>query len=45
MSVASTATPQQRSYFDLFEVPPKLWIEMSALEKKFPGAELEAASR
>jgi len=35
MSVASTATPQQRSYFDLFEVPRKLWIEMSALEKKF----------
>jgi len=35
MSVASTATPKQRSYFDLFEVPRKLWIEMSALEKKF----------
>ena len=35
MSVASTATPKQRSYFDLFEVPPKLRIEMSALEKKF----------
>jgi molecular chaperone HscB len=35
MSVASTATPKQRSYFDLFEVPRKLWIEISALEKKF----------
>jgi molecular chaperone HscB len=35
MSVAPTATPKQRSYFDLFEVPRKLRIEMSALEKKF----------
>src|SRR5258707_13243631 len=35
MSVASTATPKQRSYFDLFEVPGKLGIEMSAVEKKF----------
>jgi molecular chaperone HscB len=35
MTAASTATPKQRDYFDLFEVPRKLWIEMPALEKKF----------
>ena len=35
MTTASTATPKQRDYFDLFEVPRKLGIEMSALEKKF----------
>jgi molecular chaperone HscB len=35
MTTAPTATPKQRDYFDLFEVPRKLWIEMSALEKKF----------
>jgi len=35
MTAASTATPKQRDYFDLFEVPRKLWIEMSPLEKKF----------
>jgi molecular chaperone HscB len=35
MSAPSTATPKQRNHFDLFEVPRKLWIEMSALEKKF----------
>jgi molecular chaperone HscB len=35
MTAAPTTTPKQRDYFDLFEVPRKLWIEMSALEKKF----------
>lgn len=35
MTAASTTTPKQRDYFDLFEVPRKLWMEMSALEKKF----------
>jgi molecular chaperone HscB len=35
MSATSTATPKQRNHFDLFEIPRKLWIEMSALEKKF----------
>ncbi len=35
MSAPSIATPKQRNYFELFEVPRKLWIEMSALEKKF----------
>ncbi len=35
MSAPSIAAPKQRNYFELFEVPRKLWIEMSALEKKF----------
>src|SRR6266852_5788143 len=35
MSAPSIATPKKRNYFELFEVPRKLWIEMSALEKKF----------
>ena len=35
MGALSTAKPKQRDYFDLFEMPRKLWIEMSALEKKF----------
>src|SRR6202521_5623123 len=35
MTVASTATPKQRNHFDLFEVPRKLWIEMSSLKQKF----------
>ena len=35
MSAPPIATPKQRNYFELFEVPRKLWIEMSALEKKF----------
>ena len=35
MGGLSTAKPKQRDYFDQFEIPRKLWIEMSALEKKF----------
>ena len=35
MSAPPIATPKQRNYFELFEVPRKLWIEMFALEKKF----------
>jgi len=35
MTAASITTPKQRDYFELFEVPRKLWIEMSAFEKKF----------
>jgi molecular chaperone HscB len=35
MSAPSTAKPKQCDYFDLFEIPRKLWIEMPALEKKF----------
>jgi len=35
MSAPSIAAPKQRNYFELFDVPRKLWIEMSALEKKF----------
>jgi len=35
MGAPSTAKPRQGDYFDLFEIPRKLWIEMSALEKKF----------
>ena len=35
MSVPSIAATKQRNYFELFEVPRKLWIEMAALEKKF----------
>jgi molecular chaperone HscB len=27
--------PRQVDYFELFEMPRKLWVEMSALEKKF----------
>jgi molecular chaperone HscB len=35
MGAPSTAKPRQGDYFDLFAIPRKLWIEMSALEKKF----------
>ena len=35
MSAPSTATPKPSDYFGIFGVPHKLWIEMSALEKKF----------
>ena len=35
MGAPSTAKPRQGDYFDLFEIPRKLWIEMSVLEKKF----------
>src|SRR6267154_694560 len=35
MSATSTATPQRPNYFELLQVPRKLWIEMPVLEKKF----------
>ena len=34
MSAASTA-PEKLDYFALFDLPRKLWIEMSGLERKF----------
>src|SRR4030081_1808886 len=35
MSATSTATPKQPNYFELLQVPRKLWIETPVLEKKF----------
>src|SRR5713226_3659443 len=35
MSAPSTAAWTKGDHFSLFEVPRKLWIEMSPLEKKF----------
>ena len=35
MSATSTGTPKQPNYFELLQVPRKLWIETPALEKKF----------
>src|SRR5260221_5391365 len=33
--VCSSDLPEKSDYFSMFEIPRKLWIEMSALEKKF----------
>src|SRR5215831_15119538 len=37
MSTPSTSTSptKQMNYFAIFDLPPKLWIEMSELERKF----------
>jgi molecular chaperone HscB len=35
MGAPSTAQPKQRDYFEMFDMPRKLWIETSAFEKKF----------